>query len=347
MGLLKFLGYLIKHLVVFTVIVGLILAVSVILNVFGPPQFIYSDTSWEDTVPYVPDTTVKYDVLIDQHSHSKYSDGKLTIRQNIEWHMSLGFTVVVITDHNTMENAEDTKLLAEEYKNRCIVIQGMEWTTNRVHLSFIGLEEWDFKIPVNPTDEEIMQAIDEVHRQNGTVTYNHPGYTRRTSKEPIPSYNLLMNWGVDFFEVINGLDFDEESYAFALNNNDSIGLVTGTDMHSPQKEDGGRVYAWTALNLTSFSEEAVMMALRNHQTEIIINKFGIESHGDFKYNKFYDYLSPFYQIGGVLKNLYLYTDMHSSYSNRVILYVFLSYSALFFAVLETVSAFRRSLKYPK
>ena len=344
MGFLQFSKRFAIHLAIYLLIIGLILATSVLFRVYGAPRFIYSDDSWSDSTPFVPKSNLVYNVLIDQHTHTKYSDGKLTVRQNIEWHLALGFTAVVITDHNTLRNSQELQLLANEYQNRCIIIQGMEWTTNRVHLNFIGIKEWNLKIPRNPTNEEIKQAIDEVHRQNGTVTFNHPGFTRRTSTEYVPSNEVLMNWGVDFFEVINGLDFDEDTYSFVQEHNDTVGMISGTDMHSPQKEDGGRVYAWTALNVTSFTEEGIMEQLRAHQTVIITNQFGIENHGNYEINKLYDYLSPFYQIGDTLILFHLSNDKNYDYNNRIILYVFFSYSALFFLVLETILAFRRSLK---
>ncbi len=347
MGFLKNFRIIAVHLLIFVIIVGIILGASVLTRVFGAPRYIYSDDSWENSVPFNPQTDIIYDILLDQHSHSKYSDGKLTLKQNIEWHLALGFTAVVITDHNTLKNADEIQILASEYANKCIIIQGMEWTTNTVHLNFIGIKEWNLKIPRNPTNVDIKQAIDEVHRQNGTVTFNHPEYTRRFVEEYIPPNYVLMSWGVDFIEVINGVDFDEDSYYFVQENNDSIGMITGTDMHSPQKEDGGRVHAWTALNISSFSEEAVMNALRSHKTEIIINQFGIERHGEFEYNKFYDFFSPFYRLGDILIYYNLRNDRTYDLYHRIILNVFLSYSSLIFVVVEGLLAFRRSLKPKK
>ena len=84
---------------------------------------------------------MSYNVLFDHHSHTYYSDGKLLVRQNIEWHISLGFTTMAITDQNTLDNAEEIKELAEEYTDEIIVFDGMEWTTARVHLNFIGISD--------------------------------------------------------------------------------------------------------------------------------------------------------------------------------------------------------------
>ncbi len=347
MRLVKHIRIIGLHIAVYVVIVGIVLAGSVLLRTFGPPRFIYTDNSWDNVSPYILETEVQYDVLLDQHSHTKYSDGKLTVKQNIEWHIALGFTVVVITDHNTLKNSEEIQMFADVYKNECIVIQGMEWTTNRVHLSLIGIKEWNLKIPRNPTDQEIRQTIDEVHRQNGTVTFNHPGFTRRIADQSVPSNAELMSWGVDFIEVINGVDFDEDSYDFVQQHNDTIGMISGTDMHSPQPEDGGRVHAWTALNVTSFSEEAIMDELRLHRTTVVTNQFGIERHGKSEYNKYYDFLSLFYNLGDVMIFYQLRNDQSYDGFGRIILNVFLSYSALIFVVVEVVLGFRRSLKNPK
>ena len=249
------------------------MGLGVLIYLFGPADATYYDYSWDESEPYVPVTNETYNVLFDQHSHTRYSDGKLSVRQNIEWHIALGFTALAITDHNTLENAEEIKELAEEYKNEIIVLQGMEWTTSRIHMNFIGITEWNLKIPFSPTDKEIQDAIHEVHRQNGTVTANHLTFTERMVGDKMPTRQQFLDWNVDFLEVVNEQYFDNVSYQFYLTHNESIGIITGTDFHSPHPDDGGRVNAWTTLNTKNFSKEAVMDELRAHNTSYILNHY--------------------------------------------------------------------------
>ena len=65
----------------------------------------YSDLDWKNIEPHtIPDYDKSaYNVIYDHHSHTYYSDGALTIRQNIEWHIAMGYNALTITDHNNMK----------------------------------------------------------------------------------------------------------------------------------------------------------------------------------------------------------------------------------------------------
>lgn len=320
------------------------MAFSVIMAKFGPSERNYYDNSWEHLEPFEPQTNITYNILFDQHSHTEYSDGKLSVRQSIEWHKALGFNAFAITDHNTLENSKEIAELAEEYKDEIIVIQGMEWTTKRVHLNFLGITEWTIKIPLKPTNDEIIEAIKEAHSQGGVVTANHLLYSERSFKDITPSRSQLVSWGVDFFEIVNGQEFDFDSYDYYLEHNDSVGLITGTDMHSPDRSYGGKVNAWTAINVTEFTKEALMLQLRAKNTSFIIDSYGVEILGIYKDNLAYDIFQPFYELGTGL--IYLYLQFDKSYSPfvRIVVLVFLVYSFGIFAFLEVVLAVRNTVK---
>ena len=320
------------------------MAFSVLLYKFGPGHFTYYDYSWDDSVPYVPVTNKTYNVLLDQHSHTDYSDGKVSVRQNLEWHIALGFTAVVITDHNTLKNSEDVEQLAEEYKDEIIVLQGMEWTTSIIHLNFIGISEWNLDIPYAPTDLEIQEAISEVHRQNGTVTVNHIPFTKQIAEEKLPSREKVLDWGVDFLEVVNELYFDAVSYEFYLKHNESIGVITGTDFHSPEADEGGRVHSWTTLTIENFSKEAVMNELRSHNTSFIVNKYGIVNQGVHKDSLSYSLLKPFYELGEGLVYVHLRYDRSFSIAERIVVSVFVVYSFGFFILTEIILYLRKKIK---
>ena len=189
----KFVKKILLNLVIYIVITQLIIAGSVLMNLRGPQPYKYETTSWDHIEPYVPQTNISYDILFDSHSHTKYSDGVLTVEQNIRWHISMGFKAIAITDHNNLKNSEDLESLAAVYADQIIVIQGMEWTTNRIHMNFIGISEWSQKPPGNPTDLEIQQAIDEVHNQGGIVIANHYPWTAERGTD-VPTREQLISW---------------------------------------------------------------------------------------------------------------------------------------------------------
>ena len=114
MSFLKTIRRLSIHFLVYVLVVGLIMSFSVLIFKFGPPKIEFYDYSWSHLETYIPETNTTYNVLFDQHSHTKYSDGRLTVKQNIEWHIAMGFTAVAITDHNTLSNSDEIEQLAEE-----------------------------------------------------------------------------------------------------------------------------------------------------------------------------------------------------------------------------------------
>ncbi len=92
-----------------------------------------------------------------------------------------------------------------------------------------------------------------------------------------PSRDTLLEWGVDYIEIINDDSkpenvYDHESYGFCLNHKNKIGMITGTDMHSPDGLASGGVHGWTLLNLKEFTENALLKELQKKRTRIIYSK---------------------------------------------------------------------------
>ena len=279
-----------------------IITVSVLANQFGPSPYLYTDDSWEnaDIVDPPGYNSSKWNIILDQHSHTLYSDGKLTVRQNIEWHIAMGFNAFFITDHNTVAHKEDIEELKEEYKEEGIIVMlGIEWTTWDIHMNFLGIEEWDDPIPNEPTDKEIQEAIEEAHDQGAIVVVNHlPWSINVANMEDHPKLDDLFDWGVDYVEIVNEDDYDLNSIQWYNEldpaDQDTVGFITGTDMHSP-----GSVYGWTFLNATEFSEDAIMDELRAYRTNISYSSIGYEDEGEYGLNPLYVVLSPLMHFGGI------------------------------------------------
>lgn len=313
-SILQFTG---RFLIYFLFVAGFLIT-SVLVNLEGPKKNLYSDDAWEDLDPYVPPgyDADKYNVLLDQHSHTIHSDGSLTVEQNVEWHISMGYNVMVITDHNTLDHEDDIKKIKEDYEDDGIlIILGMEWTTGRIHMNFLGIEEWDDPIPSNPTDKEIQEAIDEAHDQGAVVTVNHfPWSIYQAGMEDHPSRDDVLDWGVDFIEIVNDDSlpkyvYDEETVDWyddlKESDQDKLGFITGTDMHRPDDLDGGGVHGWTQLNVTDFTEEAIMDQLRDHNTTVIYTETPYPDRGEYKQNPNYVWVSFLSEFGGLIVDLYI------------------------------------------
>lgn len=242
---------------------------------------IYSDDDWNGIKPLIPPKydKSKYNLIFDQHSHTNYSDGKLTIRQNVEWHIAMGYNALAITDHNNMKHSEQIDKIKTEYRNKEIVIlSGIEWTTNRIHLNFLGVPYWKDKIKYKPTDDQIISAISKAHDLGGVVACNHiPWSVNEFHMKSHPSRDTLVEWGIDYFEIVNDdckpeNVYDQESYDLCLHHNGKVGMITGTDMHTPDGLMSGGVHGWTLMNVKIFSEETLLEELKSRRTEILYSK---------------------------------------------------------------------------
>jgi predicted metal-dependent phosphoesterase TrpH len=282
-------------------IVAGIITASILVHEFGPDEYLYFDDSWSDFTPYTaPHVNIsQYNVVLDQHSHTLYSDGALTVKQNIEWHISMGFNCIVITDHDTVANKAEIDSLKTEYLAKgVIIIQGMEWTTNLIHLNIIGITKWDKPIPYyNPTEQDIKDAINEAHSQQAVVTVNHIPWSGRSLSGTHPTRDQLRTWGIDYIEIINSWEWDNDSNNYC--DTYGVGKITGTDMHSPTK-----VFSWTLLNVTTFTEENIMTALRNKETEILFNETGFPDRGTYPDNPWYYLARPLREFGGLFVDLW-------------------------------------------
>ncbi|MFX0005114.1 MAG: CehA/McbA family metallohydrolase [Promethearchaeota archaeon] len=241
----------------------------------------YIDKDWEGIKPLVPPgyDPIKHNIVFDHHSHTSYSDGELSIKENVEWHLYMGFNAIAITDHNNMRHLEKINEIKEEYLNKSVLIlSGIEWTTIRLHLNFLGISKWNERIPYKPKDDKIIDVINNVHDQGGIVICNHiPWSVYEANYKNHPSRDMLLEWGVDYIEIVNDDSqtenvFDQESYNFCLKHKGTIGMITGTDMHKPNGLVSGGVHGWTLLNLKKITEEALLEELRKKKTKIIYSK---------------------------------------------------------------------------
>jgi len=60
-----------------------------------PRSSAYSDDDWKNIKPHllpVYDNNA-YNLINDHHSQTYFSDGALTIKQNVEWHIAMGLKI--------------------------------------------------------------------------------------------------------------------------------------------------------------------------------------------------------------------------------------------------------------
>ncbi|KAL0087954.1 polymerase/histidinol phosphatase-like protein [Phycomyces blakesleeanus] len=257
----------------------------------------------------------EYNVLLDGHSHSTYSDGKMNIRQLLDWHIANGYNAVIVSDHNTVEGGlAAEKLALAEYNETIVVIPAMEYSCCRIHMNFIDINQTIPEGPPVPTDEELRQVIDQVHSLGGLVIVNHIPWSNTTedyyqdARLPNhPSVNDLISWGVDGFEIVHQDVLDYPTLQVTQTHN--LVQMTGTDVHHPSV--GANV--WLTVNVTKMDRQSIMQEIRNRHTSFLLDPAGTRqrSYSDSQ-PRSYNRLLPLTALGGYFSMFY--TDYKGMYS---------------------------------
>ncbi|KAI9500939.1 Polymerase/histidinol phosphatase-like protein [Coemansia spiralis] len=289
------------------VIILLLVAVGIPVSDNGVPQpgdYSKMQFNWQtDPRSYLSpmnSSFTDYNILLDAHLHTTYSDGVLSPKQVVEYAMANGFNAIIVTDHQTVSGSIAAREYAEEnYSDKITVITGMEYTCCRIHMNFIGINESVPVSPPSPSDDELRSVIDKVHSMGGLVIVNHIPWSNATLMpwdEPRlpdnPSREQLLDWGVDGFEVVNQNTFDLRSYQFVQQHSDKLIALTGSDMHYP-----GSSYAWTTINATNHTAEAIMDEIRNRRTSFLLDASGTRPVQDPPYKNAYFKYAPWGLVG--------------------------------------------------
>ncbi|KAJ2808780.1 hypothetical protein H4R20_000638 [Coemansia guatemalensis] len=297
----------IKVVVLAIIVILLLVAVGIPVSDNGVPQpadYTNMEFNWKiDPRSYLkpmnPNYT-DYNILLDAHLHTTYSDGVLSPKQVIEFALANGYNAIIVTDHQTVEGSLATKEYAERhYKDEITIITGMEYTCCRIHMNLIGINESVTVSPPFPSDKELRDVISKVHDMGGLVIVNHIPWTNATQlpwgnpRLPSnPSREQLLEWGVDGFEVVNQNTFDLRSYQFVQDNSDRLVGLTGSDMHYP-----GSSYAWTTINATDNSAEAILDEIRNRRTSFLLDASGTRPVQDPPFKRDYFKYAPWGLVG--------------------------------------------------
>ncbi|KAJ2461477.1 hypothetical protein GGI02_005657 [Coemansia sp. RSA 2322] len=297
----------VKVMVLTIIVILLLAAIGIPVSDNGVPQpgdYTKMEFDWKlDPRSYLTpfnSSFADYNVLLDAHLHTTYSDGALSPKQAIDFSLANGFNAIIVTDHQTVAGSLAAKKYADEnLEGRITIITGMEYTCCRIHMNLIGINE---SIPVSPpfpSDDELRSVIDKVHSMGGMVIVNHIPWSNATllpwdeARLPDhPSREQLLDWGVDGFEVVNQGTFDLRSYQFVQDHSDKLVALTGSDMHYP-----GPSYAWTTVNAQNMSAESILDEIRNRRTSFLLDASGTRPVQDPPYNPDYYKYAPWGMVG--------------------------------------------------
>ncbi|EGG23690.1 hypothetical protein DFA_05824 [Cavenderia fasciculata] len=310
-----------RHVLVMCAILAIIIPISLYITNNSPRKYDGANIEFEGE-DYDPRHLQIYDtnlvanpnIFLDPHSHSTYSDGKLSVENLILWHIKNGFNAMIVTDHNTVSGGlAAEKLAKEKYQEKIVVIPGIEWTNCRVHLGLIGIRE-DVPLIKRPTNTQIKEIIDKVHSLGGLVVLNHYPWSTWAGLDQ-PSMEEWKEMGIDFLEVVNESTMDYQGLQFALKN--GIRYTTGSDYHFDQ-----RGMCWTVLdspNITQpynkndtinakyLTSEIVMDALRTLNTTFIFDPVGsgISIKENNEFSSTYNFMAPWVYLGDFFHSYYV------------------------------------------
>jgi predicted metal-dependent phosphoesterase TrpH len=105
----------------------------------------------------------------DPHTHTLYSDGLGTPREVLEAAVARELDVIAITDHDTVQGAQEARELAARENYPIEVIVGTEVTTARgVHMLALFVED---SLPVY---QSAARTVEEIARRGGLALAPHP-----------------------------------------------------------------------------------------------------------------------------------------------------------------------------
>jgi 3',5'-nucleoside bisphosphate phosphatase len=226
-------------------------------------------------------------LLCDFHVHTRWSDGRLSVREVIDLYGKTGhFDVIAITDHILMERdllARVGRLASLGYRNYSVtkdrfaayldeiesegvrarrlygmlVVPGAEITQNHIrskknsHIVGLNLKKW---ISADQTAEQILQ---EIRRQGALSIACHPHHrtTRRVEIGTCYLWDHRKKVGglVDVWEAANRDDL------FSVTSLKHYPYVANSDFHKPK-----HLYSWKTLLRCEKDWEAIADTLRSN-----------------------------------------------------------------------------------
>jgi processive 1,2-diacylglycerol beta-glucosyltransferase len=231
-----------------------------------------------DLHPLPASRTSRSILLSDLHTHTSFSDGKLTVRELVDFYGQRSFDVLCVTDHicdhtkligrvtsltglvltlnevdEYFETIEREKKRALE-KYRMILMTGLEFNKDGLtRKSSAHLLAVDLKNPINP-GLSITQTIAEIHAQGALAIASHP-------------HEFKTHWGKNTLYFWKNIDeYAPLLDAWEIANRDDIfnpiGLkrlpfIANSDFHKPK-----HIFSWKTVLFCDKDPEAIKQCIR-------------------------------------------------------------------------------------
>ena len=245
----------------------------------------------------VPGGTPGKPLLCDFHTHTNYSDGKLSLPELVDFYGRRQFDCLCVTDHLTdprrmlgklarLTNLVLSPSQLEEYfevlererrrawrKYSMILMSGIEFnkdgltSKSSAHLLGIGL-----KSPIRP-ELDITETIAEIHAQGGLAVASHPHVLKSEWGK-----NTLYLWENQekYAPLLDAWEIANRNNLFAPVSHKGLPFIANSDFHKPK-----HIYSWKTMLFCEKHPEAILECVRNNQhVSITIYRDGARSLAD-------------------------------------------------------------------
>ena len=221
-------------------------------------------------------------ILADLHTHSKFSDGKLTIPELVDFYGSRGFGCIAVTDHICEEKSffgraasylgrtltpatfplyieilkSEANRAWDRYK--MLVIPGFELTKNSLynhrsaHILGLGVNQY------MAADADVVTLARQIRAQGALAIAAHPVSTRKMDPQTHHLWSRRQELAseLDAWEVASGPILFEEVRKSGLP------MIATSDLHHPRQ-----INAWKTILHCERHPEAVLEAIRQQKLE--------------------------------------------------------------------------------
>lgn len=250
------------------------------------------------TLPPPPqDHSAKKTLLCDFHTHTKYSDGKLSVPEIVDFYGTRGFDCLCITDHvaeksrlvGKLANLSNLTLpwgqideyfaVIEREKKRAwrkygmIVMAGLEFNkdgwSRKSSTHLLGL---DLKEPINP-DHDLKMLIHLIHKQGGLAVASHPH-----EMKSVWGKNTLYLWEnqEEYVPLLDAWEIANRDDIFNPVGLKRLPFLANSDFHKPK-----HIYSWKTLLGCEKDPEAIKQCIRqNRDISITLYREPVRSEAD-------------------------------------------------------------------
>jgi len=254
-------------------------------------------------------------LLCDLHTHTDFSDGKLSVRELVDFYGQRAFDVLCVTDHIcdhtkllgkmtnltglvlTLDQVEEYFQTIQSEKKRAlnkygmILMTGLEFNKDGLtRKSSAHLLAIDLKEPIDP-GLSITQTIAEIHAQGALAIASHPHeFKTHWGKNTLYFWENIHQYAplLDAWEVANR---DDLFNPIGLKR---LPFVANSDFHKPK-----HIFSWKTVLFCEKDPEAVKQCIRvNRDVSITLyrdHKIGL-GYGDLERAARLDHEEPHKQI---------------------------------------------------